>query len=60
MRLNPHGWRIEELSVAAREHGFAVRPAKGSHVAFTAPKGRHLTVPAHRPVKAIYVKQLIR
>jgi hypothetical protein len=61
MKSNPLGWRIDDLSVLASHYGlYANRPGKGgSHVTFRAPDGSKVTVPDHRPVKPVYVKQLL-
>lgn len=60
MRNNPRDWQITDLEVIAHQLGITVRKGKGSHVSFTHPKWMEiLTVPAHRPVKPIYVKKFI-
>ena len=60
MRLNPRDWRIEQLETIAKRHGVNVRKSGGSHVVFEHPKWIELLcVPAHRPIKAIYVKKLV-
>ncbi len=61
MQNNPLNWRIEQVETVARYFGLtAARPASGSsHVTFRASNGDKITVPAHRPVKAVYVKQLL-
>jgi predicted RNA binding protein YcfA (HicA-like mRNA interferase family) len=60
MRNNPRDWSIDDLISIATSLGFEVRQGgKGSHVVFTSPFGATQTVPAKRPVKAIYVKLLL-
>jgi predicted RNA binding protein YcfA (HicA-like mRNA interferase family) len=60
MRRNPRDWRIESLEVVARRFGIVVRRRGGSHVVFSHPGSRIVvTVPAHRPIKPVYVRQLI-
>lgn len=60
MRNNPRDWQITDLEVIAYSFGIAVRKGKGSHVSFTHPKWMEiLTVPAHRPVKPVYVRKFI-
>ena len=60
MKTNPKDWRIEQLETIARQYGVAVRKPGGSHVVFD-----HndlielLCVPAHLPIKPIYVKKFI-
>jgi len=46
--------------IVAMRFGIVMRSGKGSHVTFTHPKWVDiLTVPAHRPIKPIYVKKLV-
>jgi predicted RNA binding protein YcfA (HicA-like mRNA interferase family) len=60
MRNNPMDWQIADLEVIAGRLGITVRRGKGSHASFTHPKWVEiLTVPAHRPVKPIYVKKFV-
>ncbi len=60
MRNNPRDWRIADLEVIASHYDITVRKGKGSHVTFTHPKWVEiLTVPAHRPVKLIYIKKFV-
>jgi predicted RNA binding protein YcfA (HicA-like mRNA interferase family) len=60
MRNNPQDWTIAELVGIATAMGFDVRQGgKGSHMVFTSPLGMTQTIPAHRPVKAIYIKLLL-
>jgi predicted RNA binding protein YcfA (HicA-like mRNA interferase family) len=60
MRNNPRDWRIEQLETIAKRYGINVRKSGGSHVVFDHPKWVDLLcVPAHRPIKPIYVKKLL-
>lgn len=60
MRNNPRDWQIADLEIIAGRFGITVRKGKGSHVSFTHPEWIDLlTVPAHRPVKPIYVKKFV-
>jgi predicted RNA binding protein YcfA (HicA-like mRNA interferase family) len=60
MRNNPRDWQISDLEVVAGRFGITVRKGKGSHVSFTHPNWVDiLTVPAHRPIKPIYVKKFV-
>ena len=61
MQNNPLNWRIDALHTVAVYYGLtASRPGKGgSHVTFRAADGAKVTVPDHRPVKPVYVKQLV-
>lgn len=60
MRQNPRDWRIEDLKVIADRHDIEYRQPGGSHVTFRFPDTQKLTVPAHKPIKPIYIKQFIR
>ncbi len=60
MRNNPRDWQIADLKVVAGHYGLIVRQSKGSHVTFAhSHKVEILTVPAHRPIKPIYIKKLL-
>jgi predicted RNA binding protein YcfA (HicA-like mRNA interferase family) len=60
MRHNPRDWTIDDLINLVTSLDFEVRQGgKGSHVVFTSPLGISQTIPAKRPVKAIYVKLLL-
>ena len=62
MRANPRDWRIADIERLCAAHGIACTPPrKGSHY-----KISHLgvpmilTIPAHRPIKPVYVRDLVR
>lgn len=59
MRENQIDWRIEDLLSIAKSLGVAHRSSGGSHVVFRHPFCAHLTVPAKKPIKPIYVRQFI-
>ena len=59
MRNNPRDWRIEDLQTAARRHGLAWEQPGTSHVTFRAPGGGKVTVPAHKPIKPVYVRHFV-
>ncbi|NMC91980.1 MAG: addiction module toxin, HicA family [Smithella sp.] len=60
MRNNPRDWQIDTLVSIADKHGIEVRSHGGSHYIFSHPRvSFHLSVPAHRPIKPVYVKQFI-
>ena len=59
MRVNPRDWRIEELQTLARRYGLTWRQPGTSHVTFRAPAGGMLTVPAHKPIKPVYVRKFV-
>lgn len=62
MRANPRDWRIEDVAKLCDAFGVTCTPPrKGSHY-----KVKHgsqaeiLTIPAHRPIKPVYVTDLVR
>jgi antitoxin HicB len=59
MRANPRDWTPNQLRTVAKQNGLTVRQNGTSHAVFVNPKGKHLSVPMHRPVKPYYIKQLI-
>jgi predicted RNA binding protein YcfA (HicA-like mRNA interferase family) len=60
MRHNPRDWRIEALMTLARQFGLEVRNKGGSHHVFSHPAiAEIVSIPAHRPIKPAYVRQLV-
>lgn len=60
MRNNPRDWQMADFETIAMRFGITVRRGKGSHVSFTHPRWVEiLTVPAHRPIKPVYVKKFM-
>jgi predicted RNA binding protein YcfA (HicA-like mRNA interferase family) len=59
MQANPKDWRIEDLQTIADSIGIEYRSAGGSHVVFRCAECCHVTVPAKRPIKPVYIKQFI-
>jgi predicted RNA binding protein YcfA (HicA-like mRNA interferase family) len=59
MRCNPRDWQVSDLQTVARQHGIDWRHQKSSHCVFIREDGRTLPVPAHRPIKPIYVRKFI-
>lgn len=62
MRVNPRDWRVEDVQAVCEGFGIAcTAPRKGSHY-----KVKHvgmteiLTIPAHRPIKPVYIRELVR
>lgn len=56
MRNNPRDWRIEDLKALADRHGIDYRQPGTSHVTFSYPGLPPLPVPAHKPIKPIYIR----
>lgn len=59
MRRHPLDWRIEQLQTVARRHNIDWRQEGTSHCIFIRTDGKTLPVPAHRPVKPIYVQKFV-
>lgn len=60
MRNNPRDdWSIDELKTLAVRNGIDWRQPGTSHVTFTYPGVTPLTVPAHKPIKAVYIKRFL-
>lgn len=56
MQTNPRDWQLAQLQTVARQHGLDWRHEKSSHCVFIRQDGKTLPVPAHRPIKPIYIK----
>jgi len=60
MRNNPRDdWSVDDLKTLAGRKGIDWRQPGTSHVTFSYPGIVPLTVPAHKPVKAVYVKRFL-
>ncbi|MBF0172236.1 MAG: hypothetical protein HQL83_02195 [Magnetococcales bacterium] len=60
MRNNPFGnWQIDTLKAIAARRGIEAIHEGSSHVVFRTPDGRQISVPAHRPIKAVYIKTFL-
>ena len=59
MRLNPRDWRIADLPAVAQQHGVTWTQPGTSHVTFRAPGGAKQTVPAHKPIKPVFVRLFV-
>ena len=62
MRTNPRDWRIEDVAAVCAAFGVACTPPrKGSHYKVKHESQREvLTVPARRPIKPVYIGDLVR
>lgn len=60
MHTNPLDWRIDDLKTVAYANNIEWRQPGTSHVTFRHLNGSKITVPAHRPIKPIYIKKFIR
>lgn len=60
MRNNLRDWRIDDLLTVARQFDIECRNSGGSHHVFGFPGVEmDVTVPAHRPIKPIYIRQFL-
>ncbi|MGE0716484.1 MAG: type II toxin-antitoxin system HicA family toxin [Alphaproteobacteria bacterium] len=62
MRANPSDdWRIEDVSAVCNANGIAcVAPRRGDHFKVSHPsQAEILTIPAHRPIRPVYIRKLI-
>ena len=59
MRRNALDWQISELQTVARQHNIDWRHQKSSHCVFVRGDERTLSVPAHRPIKPVYIQKFI-
>ena len=59
MKNNPRDWRIEQVKTVARAYSIEWRQRGTNHVVFVRMDERTLPVPAHRPIKPIYIKKFI-
>jgi hypothetical protein len=63
MRRNPIGdWTIADVEAVCREHGVLCRASRAgsSHYRIGHPKMRtKLTIPFKRPIKPVYIRQLV-
>ena len=61
MRKNPLNWRIEQVEIIARSYQIAIRKTGGSHVVLDHPDLVELfTIPAHKPIKPVYIKKFVK
>jgi predicted RNA binding protein YcfA (HicA-like mRNA interferase family) len=62
MRDNPRDWRIEDVEAVCAGFGIAcTAPRKGSHYKIKHERAVEiLTIPAHRPIKPVYIRDLVR
>ena len=61
MKANPKGdWSPEDVRTVARACGLRLRQRGTSHAVVTNAVGNHVTVPMHKPIKPVYIRQLVR
>jgi predicted RNA binding protein YcfA (HicA-like mRNA interferase family) len=60
MEANPRDWTIDQVETVARAYGLRVHRPGGSHCIIRHTNGKKVSVPAHRPIKPIYIRQFVR
>jgi len=60
MANNPRDWLIEQVQTVANASGLTVHCPGGSHHIVRNAAGEKISIPAHRPIKPIYIKQLLK
>ena len=60
IKNNPKNVRFEDLKKILENIGYTVINNGGSHYVFTKENSISLTIPYKRPVKVVYVKQVIK
>jgi hypothetical protein len=59
MRNNPLDWQLSQLQTIAKRHGIDWRHDGSSHCVFVRSDGKTLPVPAHKPIKPVYIKKFV-
>lgn len=60
MRANPNGdWRIDDFKTIADALKIEWDHDGTSHAVFRAPGGAHVSIPAHKPIKPVYVRKFL-
>ena len=59
MLANPRDWSIEDLKILAKRYSIDWRQPGTSHVTFSVEGQIPVTIPAHKPVKPIYIKNFL-
>ena len=60
MSNNPLDWTIGQVQTVANAFGLTVHRPGGSHHIVRHSNGAKVSVPAHRPIRAIYIRQFVR
>lgn len=59
MRCNPRDWRIDDIKTIANRYGISFHQPGTSHVTFRFANKMKITIPAHKPIKPVYIRQFI-
>jgi len=60
MANNPLNWQMEQVETVASAFDLAIHRPGGSHHIVRNAAGKKISIPAHRPIKPIYIKALVR
>lgn len=60
MKNAPNGIRPEDAAKVLEYFGYRLDRQKGSHMQFINAKGETVTVPYRNPLRAVYVKDILR
>jgi hypothetical protein len=60
MESNPLDWQMAQIETVAKAYGLTIHRPGGSHHIVRHANGKKLSVPAHRPIKPIYIRQFVR
>jgi predicted RNA binding protein YcfA (HicA-like mRNA interferase family) len=60
MECNLLEWQIAQIETVAKAFGLTIHRPGGSHHIVRHANGKKLSVPAHRPIKPIYIRQFVR
>ena len=60
MLSQPNGIRMDEADKVLREHGYRLDRQKGSHRQYINKSGDVITIKDETPLKAVYVKDILR
>ncbi|MTW85645.1 addiction module toxin, HicA family [Virgibacillus dakarensis] len=60
MKNRPNGIRFNEMMKVLEHHGYILDRVRGSHHQFRNEQGDIITIPKHNPVKAVYIKDVLK
>jgi len=59
MKNNPKDVSFEEIKRLLENNGYTCHNSGSSHFVFRKENSPHITIPYNKPIKAIYVKQVL-
>ena len=60
MKDNPKAdWAAENVGPVVRAHGLTMRQRGTGHAVMANARGRHLTIPMHKPIKPVCIRALV-